>query len=77
MSTLDTFLTMSGINRTSPLEITPERAHEIVNTVSSNHREDADATLVNILSVSSYVMQAKTSRGFSNIVPDLSPFTSH
>jgi len=75
MSTLDTFREMSGITQTSPLEITAERAQEIIQTVSSNHQEDATSTLVNILPVSTYVTQAKTGTpGFANIAPKLPPF---
>jgi hypothetical protein len=64
---------MSGIHRTS-LELTPERAQEIVQNVSSKHTADADAIPVNILPVSSYVTQAKPSAGYSNVVPNLPPF---
>jgi hypothetical protein len=77
MSTLDAFTTMTGIHQASSLELTPARAQEIVQKVSSNHTADADAIPVNILPVSSYVTQAKTSAGYSNVVPNLPPFAAH
>ena len=78
MSTLDTFREMSGITQTSSLEITPARAQEIIQTVSSNYTEDTVSTPVNILPVSTYVTQAKTGTpGFANIAPNLPPFAVH
>lgn len=78
MSTVDTFRAMSGISQTSSLTITHERAEQIIKTVASNHRQDADATAINLQSVSSYVTQAKAGLpGFSNLVPNLPPFAAH
>jgi hypothetical protein len=80
MSTLETFRAMSGLNQTSSLEITDERAQEIIKTILSKHREAVDGTLgpINLFSVSSYVTQAKRGLpGFSNLVPNLPPFAAH
>ena len=74
MSTIETFRVMSGIKQTSSLEITPERAEEIIQTVSSNHSEDASTTAVNLLPVSSYVTQAKPGMpGMASIIPNMPP----
>jgi hypothetical protein len=59
MSTLDTFRDMSGITQIMALEITPERAQEIVQIVSANHREKTASTSVNVVYVSTYVAQSK------------------
>lgn len=78
MSTIETFKVMSGIEQTSSLEITPKRAQEIIETVSSNHPEDASPTVVNLLPVSSYVTQAKAGMpGAASIIPNMPPFAAH
>lgn len=78
MSTLDTFKKMTGINETFELEISPERAREIIQTVTLTVREDASATVVNLLPVSSYVSQGKPSAfSVANIVPSQPPFSAH
>jgi hypothetical protein len=79
MSSLDTFTMMTGIPQASFLEVTTERASQIVQTVSSTHIATvaSDTLPVNILPVSSYVSQAKTSVGYSNIIPNLPPFATH
>jgi hypothetical protein len=78
MSTIETFRAMSGISQISSLEITPQRAQEIIETVSSNHPQNASSTAVNLLPVSSYVTQAKPGMpGSASIVPNMPPFASH
>src|SRR6202035_453921 len=78
MSTLNTFREMSGITQTMTLEITPERAQEIIQTVSANHREQAASTSVNILPVSTYVAQSKEEHaGSAYVYPKQPPFASH
>ena len=64
--------------RPSPLEISPARAQEIIQIVSSNHTEDTVSTPVNILPVSTYVTQAKAGTpGSVNVAPKLPPFAAH
>ena len=78
MSTLDTFKEMADIAQTTALEITLERAQEIIQTISSNHREQGIGTLVNILPVSTYVAQSKEEdAGSAYVSPKQPPFASH
>ena len=60
MSTVNTFTEMSGITHTSALEITPERAQEVIyKTVSSNPRDQTTSTPITLLQVSTYVAETK------------------
>jgi hypothetical protein len=78
MSTIQTFREISGMSRTSSLEITPDRAQEIIETISSNHPPGSRSTSINILPVSSYVNHSKTGSGVTaNISPNRPPFASH
>jgi hypothetical protein len=78
MSTLRAFRETSGITQTMALEITPERAQQIIQTVCSNHREQADSIPVNILPVSTYVAQSKEEHaGSAYVYPKQPPFASH
>ena len=78
MSTLNTFREMSGITQTTALEITPERAQEIIRTISLDHREQGTSTLVNVLPVSTYVAQSKEDdAGSAYVSPKQPPFASH
>ena len=64
--------------QTTALEITPERAQEIIETVSSNYIEQATCTPVNILPVSTYVAQSKEEdAGSAYVSPKQPPFASH
>jgi len=78
MSTINTFREMSGINQTSALEITPERAQEVIMTVSSNPREQSTSTSVTLLQVSTYVAESKEENaGSAYVYPKQPPFASH
>jgi hypothetical protein len=78
MSTLDTFREMSGITETSKLQITPERALAVINTVSANHTKQATSFRVTLLPVSTYVNQSKEpDSGLVYVRPNRLPFTSH
>jgi hypothetical protein len=78
MSTLDIFRTLSGITQTSPLEISPERAQKIGETISSSFRPDTTNTTVNLLPVSTYVQQGKGNfPTLAHIAPKQPPFSSH
>src|SRR5436190_15629382 len=79
MSTIDTFKKLSGVTETSPLEITLERAHVIVRTISSKHAEqELDSASVNILPVSTYVAESKEMDfGSAYVAPKQPPFASH
>jgi hypothetical protein len=69
---------MSGITQTMALEITPERAQEIIQTVSANHREQTASTPVYVLLVSTYVAQSKEEHaGSAYVYPKQPPFASH
>src|SRR5579859_3476422 len=79
MSTIDTFRSMSGISQTSSLEITAERAKEIIQAVSSKHAHSGTAvTAINLLPVSSYVTGPKPGAlGSASIAPNMPPFAAH
>ena len=78
MSTVNTFTEMSGITQTSALEITPERAKEVIETVSSNPREQTTSTPITLLQVSTYVAEAKEENaGCAYVHPKQPPFASH
>src|SRR5947207_454585 len=78
MSTIDTFREMSGFAQTGALEITPERAQEIIQTVSEGHTEQASGLSINILPVSTYVNQSKEpDAGSVYVYPKQPPFASH
>lgn len=78
MSTLDTFRDMSGSTQMMALEIAPERAQEIIQTVSANHTEQTESRPVNIVPVSTYVAQPKEEHaGSAYVYPKQPPFASH
>ena len=78
MSTLNTFREMSGITKTSKLQISPERAHAVINTVAANHAEQATSLPVTLLPVSTYVNESKEpDSGLAYVYPKQPPFASH
>ena len=78
MSTVNTFREISGVARTSRLEITPERAQEIIETLSSNRREQTTITPITLLQVSTYVAESKEENaGSAYVYPKQPPFASH
>ena len=78
MSTINTLQEMSGINQTSKLEITPERAQAVIDTVSANHLVQATVLPVTFLPVSTYVNESKEpDSGFAYVPPKQPPFASH
>jgi len=78
MSTLNTFREMSGVTDTRALEITPEGAKAIIQSVSLNHNEQATGLPVNLLPVSTYVAQSKEEDStFAYVYPKQPPFASH
>ena len=78
MSTVNTFRDMSGITQTSALEITPERAQEVIKTVSSNPREHTTSTPITLLQVSTYISESKEENaGCAYVYPKQPPFASH
>ena len=79
MSIVDTFREMSRITQTSPLEITPKRAQEIIETVSSNNRvvTTSDVPII-LLPMSTYVVESKEEdAGHAYVYPKQPPFASH
>src|SRR5947207_332046 len=78
MSTLTVFREMSGITETSALEITSERAQEIIQTVSAKYQPQSRPTSVRLAKVSTYVVEAKNpDAGSTYVSPKLPPFASH
>lgn len=78
MSTLDVFREMTGLKQTSRLEITQERAQEIIREVSSCDRTETTAMPVNLLPVATYVTQPKEEKACSAYVyPKQPPFAAH
>ena len=78
MSTLDTFRQMTGITQTSHLEITPERAQEIIQEISSCQRDETAATQVTLLPVATYISQSKEEdAGSAYVYPKQPPFAAH
>ena len=78
MSTLDVFREMTGLKQTSQLEITLERAQEIIRELSSSDRMETAATPVNLLPVATYVNQPKEEdAGSAYVYPKQPPFAAH
>lgn len=79
MSTIDTFRKMSGISQTSYLLVTPSRAQEIIDTVSTDHSTSAATSVpITLLLVSTYVNESKSvDSGFAYVHPKQPPFASH
>lgn len=78
MSTLNIFREMSGITETSILEITSERAQEIVQTVSAFCPQQSTSVPLSLVSVSTYVVEAKNpDAGSVYVSPKQPSFASH
>ena len=79
MSTLDVFRETAGLKKISQLEITLERAQEIIRDVSWSHNPtETAATLVSLLPVATYVTQPKkVNANTAYVYPKQPPFTTH
>jgi hypothetical protein len=78
MCTLSVFSEMSGITETSALEITSERAQQIVQAVSARHQPQLREVSVSLEQVSTYVVEAKNpGAGSAYVSPKQPAFASH